>query len=62
MKLSEYIEKNFAGSRVEFAEFIGKPKQRVNDMLKKKYIVVDNTVYSKRFELPEKQDQADLSQ
>jgi len=58
MSLLEYINKNFAGSQVEFAKFIGKPKQRVTEMLKAGYIVIDNKVYSKRFDLPKLRDSA----
>ena len=60
MTLKEYINKNFAGSQVEFAKFIGKRKQRITEMLRKGYIVdeEENAVYSKRFDLPELPDRA----
>lgn len=53
MKLEDYIKENFSGSQVEFAKFIGKPKQRITEMLKAGFIVVDGSVYSKRFDLPD---------
>lgn len=58
MKLIDYINKNFAGSQVEFAKFIGKPKQRITQMLNAGYIVIDGTVYSKRFDLLDLPDRA----
>lgn len=52
MTLLNYINKHFAGSQVKFAGFIGRPKQRVNEMIRKDYIIVNGVVYSKRFDLP----------
>ena len=52
--LIDFIDHYFDGSQVDFAKFIGKPKQRITEMLKAGYIVVDGSVYSKRFELPDR--------
>ena len=53
MNLEDYIKKYFAGSQVDFANFAGKTKQAVNRQLKTgKYIVVDNAVYFKSYDLP----------
>jgi hypothetical protein len=48
--LERYISENYA-SKADFARYQGIKPQRVTEMLKAGYIVVDGVVYSKRFEL-----------
>tara|TARA_R100001244_G_C5140066_1_gene127679 strand:- start:50 stop:208 length:159 start_codon:yes stop_codon:yes gene_type:complete len=48
--LEKYIKENFK-SKVDFARAQDIAPQRVTEMINAKYIVVDNNVYSKRFNL-----------
>lgn len=48
MKLNEYIDKNFNGSRTEFAKAQNVAKQQVTQWLKKDMIIIDKKLYSYR--------------
>lgn len=52
MPLIDYIAANFGGNNSEFARHMGVTRQKVNDWLNNKYIVVDNMLYSPRREVP----------
>lgn len=48
MLLIKYIELNFNGSQAAFARHVGVKPQQVTQWIDKKFIVVDNILYSPR--------------
>ncbi|HHR6078359.1 TPA: hypothetical protein ACS7ZY_000690 [Providencia alcalifaciens] len=52
MNLIEYIEKYYSGNQAAFAASCGVKPQQITQWINKGFIVVDNTLYSPRRELP----------
>jgi len=48
MRLKDYIEVNFNGSQARFAEVQGVKRPQVTQWINKKFIVVDQVLYSPR--------------
>ena len=51
MLLSDYIEKHYNGSRVDFAASQSTSKQQVNKWLSGQWLVIDGRLYSPKQEL-----------
>lgn len=52
--LTEYIQRYFDGSQVDFAAKQGVAKQQVTQWISKDFIVIDDVLYSSRRELNRK--------
>lgn len=52
LSLKEYINKYYAGSQSAFAIACNKKPQQITQWINKDFIVIDNSLYSKRSELP----------
>ncbi len=45
IKLQDFIDKEFKGVKSHFADHYAIPRQNVNTMIKKGYIVIDGELY-----------------
>lgn len=54
ISLTEYIQRHFDGSQVDFAAKQGVAKQQVTQWISKDFLVIDDVLYSARRELNRK--------
>ena len=52
MPLTDFIAANFGGNNSEFARFMGVNRQQVTRWINERWIVVGNSLYSPRREIP----------